>query len=174
MVAHALHLAVEEPYDDERHSYAESREAQERDARLFEALIALQCRHPAGGVAAPQVYYKCDGCHDCRHGDEPVDKSGVVLVVAWHPRVVGVSRPYLIGYVGSTEPVGHAGHCCYGAAVVVAVVEVRRHVVAYDSAADGIGERSFESVAGAEHGAPLCPRYEYEQSVVVVSLADAP
>ena len=57
--------------------------------------------------------------------------------------------------------------------VVVPLLESGQDILRLYAFADGVGQDTFQSVAGAEDDAPLVEHEQYEQSVVVL-LADAP
>ena len=74
MAAHPLHLAGEHPVDEQRHSCAEGRQAEQRHTELLEAAVAFKGGHAPRGADSPEVKPEGYEGHYGGHGGEPVGK----------------------------------------------------------------------------------------------------
>ena len=90
--------------------------------------------------------------------------------------IVGVvdARPDFLCRLRISQTRGYGIDCSRRAAVIVTFAEGRKHVVAQYAAAGGIGQRTFDAGACADHGLAQIAGHEQQHTVVIVFFAESP
>lgn len=88
-------------------------------------------------------------------------------------KVVGFSFGRSGGTGAFVQYLTYGLDACHHTGIPVAFAQVRVHVAGLDTFADGIGEDTFQSVAGGKLDAPFLGNQQDDQSVVFAFLTDA-
>ncbi len=118
--------------------------------------------------------------HDCGNEAGYLEKEGKHLFAVeirhtcCYAAVVGLSRHELVAHRRVEDYLREPGHGGLDTSVIVALAEIRIHVLADDASGYDVGHRALHSVAGAYLHFPVIAGHQQEQSVVFVAFAYAP